>query len=176
MSMPDDELIDRAARAMMQGEPSDRLRHAVRARIESPPPLRLRLARGGRSRVFGSSAVGQPVRRYWLPVAVAAALVLAVVAARSLSAPRLEPLRTVRFASAQQVAPPVVLQPASPLLSVRRIDTAVRDRRPARPPRLLAVEPLVIEPISVPLIAVDSDAGVMPIEIEPLQIEPLQPQ
>ena len=157
MSTPDDELIDRVARAMTHGEPSTSLRQAVRTRIEQD-----------RTPWAG---------RVWIPASAAATLVLAAIVTWTLSDPRVEPLRSTQLATALDVAPPVPLEsapvPVSAQLSARSdSEGGSRSTRQLS----LAVPPLVIEPISVPLIAVDASSGVMPIEIDPLQIEALQPQ
>jgi hypothetical protein len=158
--MHDDQLIDRAAQAMTRGEPSPRLRGAVRARIAHSRPV--------------------PPARYswrpWIPALAGAAIVIvAITVWRTLLEPPGELVRSTRIASAASVMPPVTLQPAP--VSVQQVDTSERASGPARPrPRSIVVDPLVIEPINVPLMAVDSSSGVMPLEIELLQIEPLQSQ
>ena len=157
MSTPDDELIDRIARAMTHGVPSTQLRQAVRTRIEQEwTPW---------------------ASREWIPASAAATLVLAAIVTWTLSGPRVEPLRSTQVATALDVTPPVPLESA-PLLVSAQLSARSDSGGASRSTRQLitAVPPLVIEPISVPLIAVDASSGVMPIEIDPLQIEALQPQ
>jgi hypothetical protein len=174
MSMSDDELINRAAHGMTRGEPSSRLREAVRTRIDRGTPGFVVAGPAGRVRHFWE----KQARHFWVPALTGAAIVvLAVVAARSLSGPRVELLSSTRIGDVPLVISPVTLQPASPAPIGEQVETSVRAGGPRRTPqRAIVVDPLVIEPISVPLIAVESGAGVMPIEIEPLRIEPLQPQ
>lgn len=157
MSTPDEELIDRIARGMTHGEPSTRLRQAVRARIEQ-------------DRTPWTS-------RIWIPASAAAALVLAAVVTWTLPGSRVEPLRSTQVATTLSVIPPVPLAPAPLLIAVppsALSDSGGVARRTRQ--QAIVVSPLVIEPIRVPLIAVDASSGVMPIEIDPLQIEALQPQ
>jgi len=158
MSTHDDDLIDRAAHAMTRGEPSNRLRHAVRARIETP-----------------RASWRLPA---WVPAAVA--VVVLLIVARALSGPRGEAdtPRPTQVATAIAPRPTEVARaPVARALSGPRgeADTP-RPTSARKSQRKLEVEPLVIEPIRMPLIAIDSSSGVMPIEIEDLRIEPLQVQ
>ena len=155
MSTPDDELIDRVARAMTHGEPSTRLREAVRTRIEQD-----RTPWAGRA---------------WIPASAAATLVLAAIVTWTLPGPQVEPLRSTQLATALDVTPAIPLESAPVFVSAQLSAPSDSGSRSTRQ-LSLAVPPLVIEPISVPLIAVDASSGVMPIEIDPLQIEALQPQ
>jgi hypothetical protein len=174
MSTHDDELIDRAAHAMTRGEPSDRLRHTVRARIEAGRP-------GSATRTRHRAWWHLPA---WVPAsaAVMAVVIVGVIAAgrawlgppdtprptavvgRTLSGPP-APTPGLRESTARPGLPPAGVRESSARPAPRRT-----------PQRRLEVEPLVIEPIRMPLIAIDSSSGVMPIEIEDLRIEPLQVQ
>jgi hypothetical protein len=180
MSILPDELIDRAARAITRGEPSSRLRGAVRERIV-PSRRGFDSARTGFNRRDIASLVHAWIRktgRAWIPMTAAAILMIAAIVARSVSRPGIESLRSTQGARSLSVPLPATLQPAASDAGMHGVErSSVRISGPGRTPqRSLVVDPLVIEPISVPLIAVDAGSGVMPIEIEPLQIEPLQPQ
>ena len=169
--MHDDELIDRAAHAMTRGEPSDRLRPDVRARIEKGP-----------------SRLGAPepwrrwkqTLRFWIP-ALASAAAIVVLAATMVWRPESGRPATVSApgtvapapAVVSRVEPPVV---ESPAVSAAPAPQARRARATSTAPRIAVIDPLQIEPLSVPLMAVDANSGAMPMEIQPLQIEPLQPQ
>ena len=173
MSTHDDELIDRAAHAMTRGEPSDRLHHAVRARIETSRP---RIETGRPGVEIGRPGLAKQARHLWMPLAAAAAIVLAVVVGRALLGPPDAP-RPTEVASAPAAPPGLRESTATPAPSPAGLrESSARPARGRTPQRKLEVEPLVIEPIRMPLIAIDSSSGVMPIEIEDLRIEPLQIQ
>jgi hypothetical protein len=155
----DDDLIDAVAREMTRGEPSARMRSAIRQQMTVPA----RVQRG----------------RGWLPLPVWAAACVAVavvlfISVRSLSGPGVEPLRSTHLVTVLHVPPPVALRPALEALAVNRVETSARGAGRRGTPQRIVVAPLVIEPLSVPQMAVSTSSGVMPIEIDPLQIEPLR--
>jgi hypothetical protein len=151
-SRPDD-AIDAAARELTRGEPSPRLRHQVRSRIQRRP---------AGLRVPALVAIGG-----------AAAIVLAVfmVWNRPDTGPDQQAAVTpAPVATVQQPAEPTPAKAPAPLRAGRR----PRTTRPTR--ALEPIDPLVIEPIAMPPLAVTTSSGVMPIDIDYLQIEPLQIQ
>ena len=153
--MHDDELIDRAAHAMTRGEPSARLRQAVRVRIDNG------------------------TQRLWIP-ALTSVAALVVLAATMVWMPR-SGRQATSPASAVVTPPPAVVSRVEPRVVESPAATppasAPPVRRAPRPaPRIAVIDPLLIEPLSVPLMTVETNSGAMPMEIQPLQIEPLQPQ
>jgi hypothetical protein len=138
------ELIDAAARELTAGEPSPRLRHAVRSRLEQRP-----------------RAWHMPV---WVP-ALAGAALLVIVAFGVTVADRPSDATAPaapRVAVASPVVPPPV-EPEPPKIASR-----------SKPSNSSKFDPLVIEPLRLQAIAVGSSSGVMPIEIDDLRIEPLR--
>jgi hypothetical protein len=172
--MHDDELIDRAAHAMTRGEPSARLRVAVRARLAA-----------GLGGAGLAARRPEPWRRWkqarhlWIP-ALASAAALVVLAMTLVWMPR--PEHRVASSAPAVVAPPrsVVSRVEPPVVespvTAAAAPQARRQRVTSTAQRIAVIDPLVIEPISVPLMAVDANSGAMPMDIQPLQIEPLQPQ
>ena len=146
--MPDD-LIDRAARELTQGEPSPQLRQQVRARI-------------GRPRGYSLPAMVPAVAAL---VAIVVAGVLMQQSAWKVALP--EPPR-VALGPVESLDPVII--GAAP-------DRPERDGRTVRAdqPASLRIAPLTIEPIAMPLMAVTTSSGT-PIEIDDLRIEPLQIQ
>jgi len=173
--MHDDELIDRVAHALTRGEPSNRLRVAVRARIGKS-------GEGPATRPLEPWWMRKPVRHVWLTgvaSAVAAVVTLSAVliwtqpsrhpASSPLQGAVTTPSGVTTPAETPVVGLPIITAPAAAHTILRAPATRARQR-------IAVIDPLVIEPISVPLIAVDANAGAMPLDIQPLQIEPLQSQ
>jgi hypothetical protein len=152
-----DDLIDRAARDLMRGDPSVRLRQMVRARID-------------RRRAWPTVAA-------WIPtLAGVGAVVLALFAWwPAVEPPPPQPVAVVTPAPAPATA---ASQPAPLIETVAATQPQARPRRRlTRPARALdPIAPMVIEPMTTPLMAVGTSSGVMPIEIDDLRIEPLQVQ